>query len=148
MQPNQEAPTPPRRVFIDTQGWVEMFHAAALHHSQAKTFLQDARANNWTLFTSNMVLSELPPLLRSRHFRLPQPQILRFIAPIRALPDLVIVHVDVSLDEQAWNLLYAHPQHPWSHVDATSMVVMRHMGITEVLTADHHFSQAGFTILL
>jgi predicted nucleic acid-binding protein len=95
-----------------------------------------------------MVLSELQPLLRSRHFRLPQPQILQFIAPIRTLPDLVIVHIDVSLDEQAWNLLYAHSQYPWSHVDATSMVVMRHLGISEVLTADHHFSQAGFTILL
>lgn len=125
-----------------------MFHAAALHHAQALQFLQNARANRWTLLTSNMVLSELTPLLRSRHFRLTQPQILQFITPIRALPDLIVIHVDMSFDEQAWQLLYANPHYPWSHVDATSMVIMRAMGISEILTADHHFSQAGFTVLL
>jgi predicted nucleic acid-binding protein len=125
-----------------------MFHAAALHHSQAVAFLRDAHAHRWTLFTSNMVLSELTPLLRSRHFRLPQPQILDVITRIRALPDLITIHVDALLDEQAWSLLYANPQQPWSHVDATSMVVMRQIGLTEILTADHHFAQAGFTILL
>ncbi len=148
MQPNQAMPEPLRRVFIDTQGWVEMFHAVALHHAQALQFLQDARAYNWTLLTSNMILSELTPLLRSRNFRLPQPQILDIITRIRALPGLVIVHVDAALDEQAWDLLYANKQHPWSHVDATSMAIMRHMGISDILTADHHFSQAGFTVLL
>lgn len=148
MQPNQGTPESPRRVFVDTQGWVEMFHAAALHHAQALQFLQDARANQWAMVTSNMILSELTPLLRSRNFRLTQPQILQLITVIRALPDLAVIHVDVSLDEQAWNLLYANPQHPWSHVDATSMVLMRHVGISEIVTADHHFLQAGFRILL
>ena len=125
-----------------------MFHAVALHHAQALQFLQDARAYNWTLLTSNMILSELTPLLRSRNFRLPQPHILDIITRIRALPGLVIVHVDAALDEQAWDLLYANKQHPWSHVDATSMAIMRQMGISDILTADHHFSQAGFTVLL
>lgn len=148
MQPNQAAPEPPRRVFVDTQGWAEMFHAAAPHHAQALQFLQDARANHWVMVTSNMVLSELTPLLRSRNFRLTQPQILHYITTIRSLPDLVVLHVDATLDEQAWDLLYANPQLPWSHVDATSMVLMRHTGIAEILTADHHFSQAGFRILL
>lgn len=95
-----------------------------------------------------MVLSELTPLLRSRNFRLPQPQTLALITQIRTLPNLIIVHVDPLLDQMAWELLYANPQHPWSHVDATSMVVMRQMGITDILTADHHFTQAGFAVLL
>jgi uncharacterized protein len=45
-------------------------------------------------------------------------------------------------------LLYTNPQQPWSHVDASSMVLMRQLGITEVFTADRHFEQAGFTVLL
>ena len=32
--------------------------------------------------------------------------------------------------------------------DCLSFVVMQHKGITQALTADHHFEQAGFTALL
>lgn len=142
-------PTPlPRRVFVDTQGWAEIFHGPAPHHTQAVDFLRQAQAGHWELLTSNFVLSELVPLLHSRNFRLPQPQILTLIGQIRALPNVTVAFIDTALDHEAWALLEANPQQPWSHVDATSMALMRQSGITEVLTADRHFAQAGFVILL
>jgi uncharacterized protein len=36
----------------------------------------------------------------------------------------------------------------WSLTDCMSFVVMRERGITDALTNDHHFEQAGFRILL
>ncbi len=67
--------TPPlRRIYVDTQGWAEVFHAPALHHAQAVAFFQQAQAQRWELITSNLVLSEMVPLLHSRQFRLPQAQ--------------------------------------------------------------------------
>ena len=36
----------------------------------------------------------------------------------------------------------------WSLVDAVSFIFMRERGMTEALTADHHFEQAGFVCLL
>ena len=36
----------------------------------------------------------------------------------------------------------------WSSVDCTSFAVMTERGLTDALTADHHFEQAGFTVLL
>ena len=36
----------------------------------------------------------------------------------------------------------------WSLTDCTSFVIMQEEGLTEALTADHHFEQAGFTVLL
>lgn len=140
--------SPPRRIFVDTQGWAEVFHSAALHHAQAVDVMQQAQVNAWELVTSNLILSELVPLLHSRNFRLAQAQILDIITRIRNVPALTVVVVDAVVDQQAWALLYANPQQPWSHVDATSMVLMRQLGITDVLTADHHFAQAGFTVLL
>ena len=85
---------PPRRVFVDTQGWAEIFHGLALHHVQAADFLRQAQAQAqaqaWELVTSNLILSELVPLLHSRNFRLPQPQILTIIAHIQAIPTLTV----------------------------------------------------------
>ena len=45
--------------------------------------------------------------------------------------------------------LYAErPDKDWSLTDCISFVVMRTMDITEALTGDRHFEQAGFTALL
>ncbi|MEO7002575.1 MAG: PIN domain-containing protein [Ktedonobacterales bacterium] len=143
-----DAPPVVRQVFVDTQGWAEIFHSLALHHAAAVAFVQQAQAGRWELITSNLILSELVPLLHSRNFRLTQPQILDMITRVRNLPDLIVVYVDMAIDRQAWALLAANPQHPWSHVDATSMALMRQLGVTEILTADKHFAQAGFVVLL
>jgi len=44
--------------------------------------------------------------------------------------------------------LYANrPDKHYSLVDCMSMLVMRDLGITHVLTNDHHFRQEGFTIV-
>jgi uncharacterized protein len=40
------------------------------------------------------------------------------------------------------------PDKGYSFTDCISMIVMRQMNITEVLTGDPHFQQEGFTILL
>ena len=36
----------------------------------------------------------------------------------------------------------------WSVVDCISMIMAEESDITEIFTNDHHFEQAGFTILL
>jgi predicted nucleic acid-binding protein len=36
----------------------------------------------------------------------------------------------------------------WGFVDCTSIVLAKFLGIKDVFSTDHHFEQAGFTILL
>ena len=45
-------------------------------------------------------------------------------------------------------LFAARPDKEWSLTDSTSFTVMGEQGLTEVLTSDHHFRQAGFVTLL
>jgi len=86
------------------------------------------------------MLSELASLLTTRA-RAPRAEILAYLRDIRTDPHVHVVHVDLALDEAAWDLK------EWSLVDAASFVVMRRLVITEALTTDHHNSQAGFVRL-
>jgi predicted nucleic acid-binding protein len=58
-----------------------------------------------------------------------------------------VVYIDQSLDDEAWRLLEARSDKEWSLVDASCFVVMKRFGMTQALTTDHHFVQAGFTQL-
>ncbi len=58
------------------------------------------------------------------------------------------MHIDEKLDEQAWKLLETRLDKTWSLVDCASFVVMKNRGLTDALTTDRHFEQAGFVRLL
>ena len=67
---------------------------------------------------------------------------------LRADPDALIVPGDDSLWERGRILFAQRPDKQWSLTDCISFVVMQDRGITEALTADHHYEQAGFVGLL
>jgi predicted nucleic acid-binding protein len=50
--------------------------------------------------------------------------------------------------ELGWELFGQRPDKDWSLTDCISFVVMRDRNVTEALTGDHHFEQAGFRALL
>ncbi len=89
------------------------------------------------------ILAELVALLSSR-YHLPRQQVITVINALKTDASVEIVHIEQSTDNEAWALLEARTDKEWSLVDASSFVVMRHFGIAQALTTDHHFTQAGF----
>ena len=53
-----------------------------------------------------------------------------------------------ALMNGALSLFEQRPDKEWSLCDCASFVVMQDLGITDALSTDHHFDQAGFTALL
>lgn len=49
---------------------------------------------------------------------------------------------------RGFDLYRRRPDKEWSLTDCISFLVMQEHGVTEALTADHHFAQAGFQVLL
>jgi len=134
-------------MFADTAGWGHLVDASQAYHSRAATIYRRTRQQERKLITTNYILTELVALLISP-LQIPHPKIVEFITGVKSSPHVDIVHVDPTLDAQAWQLFSERPDKEWSLVDCTSFVIMQQRGLFEAFTTDHHFEQAGFVCLL
>ena len=73
------------------------------------------------------------------------------VALVRGFQNSSKVKVEPVRTEQFWNAVdfyNARPDQEWGLVDCASFQIMQTRRIHEALTNDHHFTQAGFTILM
>jgi len=99
------------------------------------------------VITTNYVLGELVALLGSRT-ALPRSEVLAFVRTVRESLHVELIHVAPPLDAARWEFLEQRQDKSWSLTDAVSFLVMQERGMSEALTTDHHFEQAGFVTLL
>lgn len=135
------------KLFVDTSGWGNLVDRSQPFHSLAATLYRLARQQNHKIITTNYIMAELVALLTSP-LRLTRPQIITFVESLRQSPYIEILHIDAETYTKAWQLLSSREDKNWSLVDCSSFVVMQQRNITEALTNDYHFEQAGFVRLL
>jgi uncharacterized protein len=134
-------------IFADTAGWGHLIDPTQAYHARAADLYRSARQQGNKLITSNYILTELVALL-TIPLRIPRPAIAAFVESLKASPYVRIIHMDISLDAQAWQSFSQRLDKNWSLVDCASFVIMQHHNILEAFTTDHHFEQAGFVCLL
>lgn len=133
-------------LFVDTSGWAYIIDRHDALHQPVRRIYDQAIRQRRLLVTTNYVIMELVPLLTSRS-RTNRQQIFAFVDTLKSSARVEIVHVDPTLDDEAWSLLKARGDKLWSLADASSFVIMSKYGMKEALTTDHHFTQAGFISL-
>ncbi len=72
----------------------------------------------------------------------------RLVAHLRAHSNVRIIPASRDLLDRGLELLSRRADKEWSLTDCTSFLVMWDEGLTDALTTDHHFEQAGFRALL
>ena len=72
----------------------------------------------------------------------------KLIADIRRSDDIKVVPATAGLLDAALELYQNRPDKDWGLTDCASFVVMAERGLTDALTADEHFRQAGFRPML
>jgi predicted nucleic acid-binding protein len=95
--------------------------------------------------TTAWVLTELANSLRKPPAR---DGFLRALEALRTNPTSLFVGPDQLLFNAGVELFAERPDKEWSLTDCISFIVMQERGITDALTGDHHFEQAGFRALL
>jgi hypothetical protein len=129
-------------IFVDTSFLV----ALALPHDS----LYD-RAAGWAgsrrdeLLTTDFVICEFINALSHPKVR---PKAHRTLHWLRHRDGVVIIDASRTWIESALKLHAARPDKEWSLTDCISFEVMQTAGVTQALTHDHHFEQAGFVALL
>ncbi len=135
------APVP--EVFLDASYFLAAIKVDALQHPAALRWARhfDGRPQ----ITTTLALTEAADkhLTRER-WRLFD----RFFAKLRTDPLVTIVAVDAARLDRAVDLKRTHPSKGWGLADCVAFTVMRDHGVTEALSADDHFNQAGFDALL
>lgn len=127
---------------LDTSGLLCCFDADDHRHNDAVEFYESAGCR----LTHNYVIAEFVALATAR--RLPRTLSLAFSAAITADPEVEIVWVDWALHGKAIAFLQSQTDKAFSLCDAVSFLIMRDRKISDALTTDRHFEQAGFRRLL
>jgi predicted nucleic acid-binding protein len=96
------------------------------------------------LVTTNLILSELWTLLRTR---LGHRETVEFLDRVNALATLRLERISEAIEAESWEWLRAHDERLYSFVDATSFALMRRLRIQESLAFDGDFAAAGFVEL-
>ncbi|MEX2264557.1 MAG: PIN domain-containing protein [Bryobacteraceae bacterium] len=132
-----------RRVFADAIYWIAMLREDQWTKAALKA---DAELADAELVTTEEVLTE----------------VLSFCAKLRFIRNRAAETIRQVVDDPAVRVigqshegfldgleLYAkRPDKGYSHTDCVSMIEMKRLRIREILSADRHFEQEGFTTML
>ncbi len=129
-------------VFADTFYFLARLNPKDTAHAKAVLVgTQDDRP----MVTTAWVLTEVADAMAEPSNR---PAFLRLLTLLRSAPDVVIVPSTPDLFDHGLELYAQRTDKDWSLTDCISFVVMAAQGLSEALTGDHHFEQAGFVALL
>ena len=133
------------KVFLDTAYAIALSVESDEHHERAEELADQLEAETTQLVTTRAVLLEIGNALSKKRYR---KAALELLDALEQDPLVEIVPLSEELYKQALELFRSRPDKEWGLVDCVSFVVMQERGLTEALTTDEHFKQAGFRSLL
>jgi len=129
------------RYFADTFYFIALISPRDARHQEAR---RTARGMACELVSTEAVLIELADALCSPRDRLGTAA---FIEDLRRDENTLIRSLEGELLKRSLDFYKSRQDKDWGLTDCISFVVMQEEGLTEALTGDEHFEQAGFRIL-
>ncbi|MBW4688484.1 MAG: PIN domain-containing protein [Komarekiella atlantica HA4396-MV6] len=130
------------QLFVDTLFVVALINQRDQYHQQASKLAD--KFEGYPLLTTDVVLLEIGNTLARSN----KCEAVDIIEQFLTSDEVEIVQLNPDLFNQAFNLYKTHQDKAWGLVDCISFVVMKQAGVTQALTFDQHFIQAGFQALM
>jgi uncharacterized protein len=134
---------PRRTVLLDTSFILALENRDDAYHERAKALDRELLAEDALVVLHWGILFEIADGYARVSRRAKGLQLLEKLEK-----EYPIYQITEPLLMDALTLYRTRPDKDWSLTDCASFVLMQQEGITEALTADTHFRQAGFTALL
>lgn len=130
-----------KTVFADAFYFIARLNRFDQHHTRVVEFSYSLKAR---LVTTELILVEVADALASSRCR---SQVQAFTEKVEAVGIFIVPTTSERLRE-ALRFYHRHADKSWTLTDCFSFLVMQEYGMTDALTGDRHFIQAGFNALL
>jgi hypothetical protein len=131
------------RFFLDTAFVQALLNRRDQYHSQARSFLPRVQ-NAAEVWITEAILVEIGNALSG----FDRTAAAQFIQQCYHTDNVHVVSIDTPLLARAVQLYKGRPDKTWGLTDCISFLVMEAQGLTDAVTADEHFVQAGYRALL
>ncbi|MBN3881031.1 MAG: type II toxin-antitoxin system VapC family toxin [Nostoc sp. JL23] len=130
------------KIFVDTLFVVALINQRDQYHQRASELADSLETQ--LLITTDAVLLEIGNAL-ARNYK---NEAVEIIEHFFGSDEVEIVRLTPELFAQAFTLYKTHQDKAWGLVDCISFVVMKQAEVSQALTFDRHFVQAGFQALM
>ena len=130
------------KIFVDTLFVVALINQRDQYHQRAYELADSLETQ--LLITTDAVLLEIGNAL-ARNYK---NEAVEIIEHFFGSNEVEIVRLTPELFAQAFTLYKTHQDKAWGLVDCISFVVMKQAEVSQALTFDQHFVQAGFQALM
>lgn len=132
-------------VFLDAAYAIALSAPNDQYHEQAEMLAEQLEAEGTRLITTRAVVLEIGNTLAKLRYRSAAIELLDSLEEDAIVE---IIPISEELYERAFQFYKERPDKEWGITDCISFIVMQDRGLTDALTTDEHFQQAGFRALL
>lgn len=133
------------KFFIDAAYTVALSVVTDKYHQKADILAKQIETEAIPLITTRAVILEIGNAMARLRYR---DAAIELLDALEEDPNIKIIPLSEELYNRAMELYRQRPDKEWGITDCISFVVMQDYELTEALTTDEHFKQAGFKALL
>ncbi|MEW6572152.1 MAG: PIN domain-containing protein [Bacillota bacterium] len=133
------------RVFLDTAYIIALVNKKDHYHEKAHQLAEKLKAAKTRFITTDAILLEIGNALAKVKYRRAAVELIESLIDD---PAVEITPLSPELLSKAITFYKRYLDKEWGLTDCVSFAVMEEQGLTQALTTDVHFKQAGFKPLL
>lgn len=132
-------------IFVDTAALIALGNKQDTFHHLARQRQQELVKNQTQFISSDFVIAEFCNAFSRVKFRSTAVQMVNSIYQSKAW---TVISINEDLMTKSLALFTQMQDKEWGLVDCSSIILARENQLDRIFTADKHFEQAGFEILL